>query len=393
MTQLSQRVQRIKPSATVMLNNRTKELIAQGKNIIALNIGEPDFDTPEHIKAAAIEAIRAGQTKYTQVDGTPALKKAIIEKFRRENNLTYEAKQVIVSNGAKHSIFNLLQALINIGDEVIIPAPYWVSYPDMVAMCDGTPVIVTAGIEQDFKINPQQLEQAITPRTKLLFLNSPSNPTGVAYTKAELAALGEVLLRHTQVYILTDDIYEHVLWSEEGFQNIVNACPELYSRTIVVNGVSKSYSMTGWRIGYAAGPADIIQAMVTLQSQNTSNPCSISQAASVAALTGDQSCLKPMVQAFKERHDYLAQALNTLPGFQCRVGEGAFYLFPNVEKAIANLGLQDDFQFAEFLLTEALVSVVPGTPFGAPGCIRLSYATSMEVLQEAVARIDSALKL
>ncbi len=387
---LADRVLRAKPSATNMLDKRTKELIAQGRDIIALNYGEPDFDTPPHVKQAAIAAIEAGKTKYTQVDGTPELKQAIIGKLQRENNLTYEANQILVSCGGKHSIANALQALLNVGDEVIIPAPFWVSYPEMVRIADGTPVIISADITQNFKITAAQLEKAITPKTKLFMLNSPSNPSGAAYTHAELVALGEVLLRHPQVLILSDDLYEHILWTAEPFHNIVNACPALYERSIVINGVSKAYAMTGWRIGYAAGAAEIIKAMTLIQSQATSCPCSISQAASVAALNSDRHWMQPMVDAYKERHDYMVPALNEIPGFNCRYSEGAFYLFPNVEQAIAKLGLADDMAFADYLLNKAEVSLVPGTPFGLPGYIRFSYATSMELLQESVRRIRAA---
>lgn len=392
MALLSTRIQRIKPSPTLVVSARASALQAQGKDIIALTLGEPDFDTPEHIKAAAIVAINAGKTKYTAVEGTLELRQAIIEKFKRDNSLFYQPKQILVSCGAKHSIFNLFQSIINDGDEVIIPAPYWVSYPDMVKLCGGQPIILSAMMAQNFKITAQQLAQHITPKTRLLVLNSPSNPTGIAYTQLELTALAEVLLRYPKVFIMTDDIYEHILWNQEGFHNIVTVCPALYDRTIVVNGVSKSYAMTGWRIGYAAGPAELIKAMSTLQSQNTSGACSISQAAAVAGLTGDQACLIPMVRAFKERHDYLVPALNSIAGFSCLAGDGTFYAFPNVSQAIANLAnVHNDIDFSEYLLNKAEVAVVPGSAFGAPGYIRFSYAASLELIKTAVTRIKACL--
>lgn len=389
---LSQRVQRVKPSPTLAVTARAKALRDAGEDIIGLGAGEPDFDTPEHIKAAAIQAIRDGDTKYTAVDGTAGLKQAVIDKFSRDNGLDYAPEQVLVSVGGKQSFYNLAQALLDEGDEVIIAAPYWVSYPDMVLLADATPVIVKAGIEQGFKLTPAQLEAAITPKTRLLVLNSPSNPTGVAYNKAELTALAEVLLRHPQVLIATDDMYEHILWTEEPFANIVMACPALYERTIVLNGVSKAYSMTGWRIGYAGGPAKLIGAMKKIQSQSTSNPCSIAQAAAQAALEGPQACIAEMVTAFKQRHDVLLAALNALPGFSCLPSDGTFYAFPDVREAMQALGSADDIAFAETLLTEAGVALVPGSAFGAPGHVRLSYATSMDNLTNAVSRISDRLK-
>ena len=389
---LSARVQRVQPSPTLAVTTRAAELRAAGQDIIGLGAGEPDFDTPDHIKAAAIEAIHQGQTKYTAVDGTPGLKQAIIAKFARDNKLHYESQQILVSCGGKQSFFNLAQALLDAGDEVIIPAPYWVSYPDMVLLADGKPVILEAGIEQGFKITPQQLTAAITDRTRLFVINSPSNPTGVAYSRAELMALAEVLLRHPQVLVATDDMYEHVLWSEEPFSNILMVCPELYDRTIVLNGVSKAYSMTGWRIGYAGGPQQLIQAMKKIQSQSTSNPASISQAAAQAALDGDQACIQPMLLAFKERHDYVLDALNAIPGVRCLPSDGTFYAFPNVQGVIDGRDdVQTDVELAELLLKEAGVALVPGSAFGAPGYVRLSYATSMEVLEDALDRLRKAL--
>jgi aspartate aminotransferase len=389
---LSQRVQRVKPSPTLAVTARAAELRASGKDIVSLGAGEPDFDTPEHIKEAAIRAIREGATRYTAVDGTPQLKTAIIDKFRRDNGLSYEPDQILVSCGGKQSFYNLAQALLNPGDEVIIPAPYWVSYPDMVRLADGEPVIVKAGLDQRFKISPEQLEAAITARTRLFVLNSPSNPTGVAYTRAELEALAEVLLRHPHVLVATDDMYEHILWAKEPFSNIVMVCPALYPRGIVLNGVSKAYAMTGWRIGYAGGPASLIKAMKKIQSQSTSNPATPSQAAAVEALTGDQSCIAPMLEAFTQRHDYLVKALNALPGVRCAEADGTFYAFPNVSDVIAQLsGIDDDVKLAEYLLDQAGLALVPGTAFGSPGHLRLSFATSLEQLREAVRRLERVL--
>jgi aspartate aminotransferase len=390
--QLSKRVQLIKPSPTLAVTNKANELRASGKDIIGLGAGEPDFDTPSHIKQAAIEAIEAGKTKYTAVDGTPELKQAIMKKFKRDNNLEYDANQILVSSGGKQSFFNLSLALLNPGDEVIIPAPYWVSYPDMVKISEGIPVILETEQSSRFKINAQQLESAITNKTRLFVLNSPSNPTGVSYTKAELTSLGEVLRKHPHVMIATDDMYEHILWTDEPFSNILNVCPDLYDRTFVLNGVSKAYSMTGWRIGYAAGPTKVIAAMKKIQSQSTSNPCSISQAAAAAALNGSQACIKEMVTEFKKRHDYLVAALNELPGVECINSDGTFYAFPNFQAAIdANPKTKDDIAMAEFLLSDAGVALVPGSAFGAPGCMRLSFATSMEILQEAIVRLKKVL--
>ncbi len=389
---LSSRAQSIKPSPTLAVTARAAELRAAGQNIIGLGAGEPDFDTPDHIKEAAMQAIRDGKTKYTAVDGTPELKQAIIRKFERDNQLRYEPNQILVSCGGKQSFFNLALALLNPGDEVIIPAPYWVSYPDMVLIAEGVPVIVAAGQEQRFKITPEQLRAAITPRTRMLVLNSPSNPSGMAYSRAEWRALAEVLLEYPDILIATDDMYEHILWTEESFSNIVMACPELYDRTIVLNGVSKAYSMTGWRIGYAGGPAKLIGAMKKIQSQSTSNPASISQAAAVAALDGDQQCVQVMLQAFRERHDAVVAGLNRLPGFDCAAGDGTFYVFPNVAGAIeACPAATDDLSLAEHLIEQAGVALVPGTAFGLPGYMRLSFATSMELLNDAIARIGKVL--
>ena len=388
---LARRVGRIKPSPTLAVDARAKELKAQGQDVIGLGAGEPDFDTPDHIKEAAIAAIRDGFTKYTAVDGTPSLKKAIVAKFQRENALRYSADQVLVSVGGKQSFYNLVMALLDEGDEVVIPAPYWVSYPDMVLLADGTPVIVTAGMDQGFKVQPEQLARAITAKTRLVVINSPSNPTGAAYTRAELVALGEVLRRHPQVLIATDDMYEHILWSGEPFCNIVNACPDLYARTIVLNGVSKAYAMTGWRIGYCAGPAPLIAAMKKIQSQSTSNPTSIAQVAAEAALNGGNDCMVPMLKAFRERHDHLVARLNRLPGVKCLPNQGTFYAFPDFSAVIRRLGLKNDVQLAERILDRAGVALVPGSAFGAEGHLRFSYATSMENLDAALDRQDKLL--
>ena len=389
---LSERVQRIKPSPTLAITSKAAELRAQGKDIIGLGAGEPDFDTPDHIKQAAIEAINAGKTKYTAVDGTPGLKAAIIEKFKRDNALDYQPGQILVSCGGKQSFFNMALALLNDGDEAIIPAPYWVSYPDMVKVAGGVPVVLETDVNSRFKITPEQLEEAITPATRLFVINSPSNPSGMAYTKDELAALGEVLKKYPRIVIATDDMYEHILWTGQPFVNIVNACPELYDRTVVMNGVSKAYSMTGWRIGYVGGPQKLVAAMKKVQSQSTSNPASISQAAAEAALTGDQQCVANMVKAFKQRHDYVVDALNKLPGVTCAAGDGTFYAFPDFSQAIARMdGVDSCTDLAAQLLETAEVALVPGSAFGAPGCLRLSFAVGLDTLKEAIRRIEQAL--
>jgi len=388
--QLSERVQSIKPSPTLAVTNRAAELRAAGQDIIGLGAGEPDFDTPEHIKATAIKAIETGFTKYTAVDGTPALKTAIINKLKNDNGLSYEANQILVSCGGKQSFFNLSLALLDEGDEVVIPAPYWVSYPDMVKIAEGVPVIIETTAESRFKITAEQLEAAITPKTKLVVLNSPSNPSGMAYSKAELEALAAVLLKHPHVLVATDDMYEHILWTEESFNNILTVCPELYDRCIVLNGVSKAYSMTGWRIGYAAGPQKLIGAMKKIQSQSTSNPTSIAQVAAQAAIEGDQGCVADMVKVFKQRHDYVVGALNEIEGIECLHGDGTFYVFPDFSGAQKKLGCATDTDLAEKLL-EAGVALVPGSAFGTPGHMRISFATSDENLQNAIARLKEAL--
>ncbi len=388
---LSIRSERIQPSPTLVISAKAGALKRQGIDVIGLAAGEPDFDTPQHIKAAAIAAIEQGFTKYTPVDGIPELKQAVIDKFKRDNGLTYTLAQILVSCGGKQSCYNLAQAVLNPEDEVLVLAPYWVSYPAFADLADAKPVYVAAGIEQQFKITPQQLEAAITPKTKLIYLNSPSNPTGVAYTAEELAALGAVLKKHPRIVIATDDMYEKILWTDKPFVNILNVCPELTDRTVVIHAVSKTYSMTGWRIGFAAGPQPIINAMEKIQSHSTSNPTSIAQKAAVAALNGDQSCVDVMVKAFKERHDYLVDALNKLPGIECTPSDGTFYAFPCIKKAMAKRGIESDQVFCEFLLDEARVAVVPGSAFGLEGYMRLSFATSMEMLKKAVERMAAVL--
>ncbi len=389
---LSDRVKRIKPSPTLAVTARAAALRAEGRDVIGLGAGEPDFDTPEHIKQAAITAIQGGFTKYTAVDGTKELKTAIVNKFKRENQLSYKLDQILVSCGGKQSFYNLVQSLLNPGDEVIIPAPYWVSYPDMVLLADGVPVIIAAGIEQQFRLNPAQLEAAITAKTRLFVINSPSNPTGMAYSHSELAALGAVLRRHPQVLIATDDMYEHILWTKEPFVNILNACPDLYERTIVLNGVSKAYSMTGWRIGYAAGPAILIDAMKNVQSQSTSNPTSISQVAAQAALEGDQSCVKTMLESFKQRHDVVVAQLNQIPGVTCLAGQGTFYAFASFHEVMRRMNITDDVQLTEHLIEKAGVALVPGSAFGLNGYLRLSFATSLDLINQAITRIAAAVK-
>jgi aspartate aminotransferase len=388
---VSQRVQRIKPSPTVALTGRVAQLKAEGKDIISLGAGEPDFDTPVHIADAGVDAIRKGFTRYTPLEGNADLKDAIIAKFKRENGLEYTRSQILISNGGKQTIFNLVLALVDPGDEVVIPAPYWVSYPDIAALAGGVPVIPFAGPEQNYKITPAQLEQSITPKTRLFILNSPSNPTGAAYTRAELRAFGDVLARHPRVVICTDDMYEHIYWASEPFASFAAVCPELYDRTVTVNGVSKAYAMTGWRIGYCGGPTEIVTAMATIQGQSTSNASSIAQKAAVAALNGDQACVRAMNEQFKKRHDFLVEGLNKLPGVSCLPGAGTFYAFANVERAIRIVGAKDDVEFAEHLLKGG-VAVVPGSGFGAPGHIRLSFACGMETLKEALHRMDRVLK-
>ncbi|RMF66746.1 MAG: pyridoxal phosphate-dependent aminotransferase [Alphaproteobacteria bacterium] len=392
---LSRAVQRIRPSATLAVTARAAELKAEGRDVIGLGAGEPDFDTPDHIKEAAIAAIRRGETKYTKVDGTPALKEAVIAKFRTENGLEYGADEVIVSSGGKQVIFNALLASIDPGDEVIIPAPYWVSYPEIVAFAGGVPKIVETTIAEDFKLTPAALEAAITPKTKWLIFNSPSNPTGAAYTADEMRALGAVLARHPQVHVLSDEIYEHLTYDGFAFTSFAAANPDLFDRVLTVNGVSKAFSMTGWRIGYAGGPKPLVRAMAKIQGQSTSNPCSISQAAALAALTGPTDFLADWRATFAGRRDLVVDALNAIPGITCRRPEGAFYVFPQMAGLIgrrtpAGRTLEDDLAIAQWLLEEAEVAVVHGAAFGASPYIRISYATATGLLEEACRRIAEA---
>jgi aspartate aminotransferase len=388
---VSRRAQRVKPSPTLAVTSLANRLKAEGKDIVSLGAGEPDFDTPKHISQAGIEAIQKGFTRYTNVDGIPELKDAIIAKFKRDNGISYERSQILVSSGAKQTIFNLCMAVLDPGDEVIIPAPYWVSYPDMVLLADGVPVTPSAGPEQGYKITAKQLQAAITPKTKLVIFNSPSNPTGAAYTRAELRGLCDVLVQHPKVLIGTDDMYEHIYWAPEPFVSVLTVAPELYDRTITINGASKAYAMTGWRIGYCGGPKEIVNAMSTIQGQSTSNASSISQKAALAALTGDQQCVGEMNKSFKERHDWLNAALNSLPGVTCLPAAGTFYAWADVRGAMSNLGLKDDNAFAEYLIDKAGVAVVPGSGFGAPGHMRLSFATSMAMLHKAIDRMRAVL--
>jgi len=392
-SRISQKVDQIKPSATILVSMKAMELKAQGKDIISLGFGEPDFDTPEHICEAAIAAIRAGKTRYTQVDGTPELKAAIARKFKQENGLVFKPEQIIVSNGAKQSLYNLMVALLNRGDEVIVPAPYWVSYPDMVKLADAQPAILAGSAENHFKITARELQNSLNDNTRMLILNSPSNPTGKVYSEQEYLELGEVLQEHPKVYIACDDIYEHIYWGEGPYRTFLNACPQLAKRTLVINGVSKGYAMTGWRIGYLAGPADLVAAMRKVQGQSTSCPGSVSQAAATAALSGPQDCVETMRQAFRQRYDYVHAALNEIPGVECPECEGAFYAFPSFQGFIERMdNLRDDVELAAWLLETAGVSTVPGSAFGTPGHLRISYAASMEHLEEAIGRIKSAVE-
>jgi len=373
------------------MSMKAAELRNQGRDVLSLSMGEPDFDTPAHIRKAGVKAIQGGQTRYTAVDGTPELKQAIIGKLKRDQQLDYGADEILVSSGAKQSIYNLLQALLDEGDEALIPAPYWVSYPDMVRLAGAAPVILSADEKTDYRITAAQLRSSITEQTRLLIFNSPSNPTGRAYDRKQLTELAEVLLDHPRVLICSDDIYEHIWWADGPFLSLAQVAPALKDRMIVINGVSKAYAMTGWRIGYAAGPAELIKQMRKIQSQSTSNPCSISQAAATAALDGNQDCVEEMRQEFKRRHDWLVPSLDRLPGIRCSPGQGAFYVFADCREAIKSLGLKDDLELAERLLEESGVATVPGTAFGTPGHLRLSFACSMETLKDAVRRIGSVL--
>jgi aspartate aminotransferase len=400
MSLAANRLKAIKPSPTLAVSAKAARLKAEGKDVIAMGAGEPDFDTPQHIKDAAIAAMQKGLTKYTAAGGTPSLKKAIIAKFKRDNGLDYTERQILVSCGGKQTSFNLCLALLNEGDEAIVPAPYWVSYPDMAMMAGAKPVFIQTGIEQGFKITPIQLKNAITPKTRLIWLNSPSNPTGAVYSADELKALGDVLRQHPRVIIATDDMYEHILLDGSKFVNILNACPDLYNQTVTMNGVSKAYSMTGWRIGYCGGPQELIEAMENVQSHSTSNPTSISQYAAEAALNGDQSNIDVMVKAFKERAKVITDGLNKIPGVKCLFPAGAFYAFPDCREAIKTLhkagriAEPTDLALCEYLLTqEKGVAAVPGSAFGAEGYLRISFATSMENIKKAVERMASAMTL
>lgn len=395
MSFLSKTLDRIKPSPTVALTGKVADLKAAGNDIIGLGAGEPDFDTPDHIKDAAIEAIRAGDTKYTKVDGTPACKAAVIEKFKRENGLSFEANQISVNSGGKHTIYNAMMATLNPGDEVIIPTPYWVSYPDIALLAGGTPVFVNATLATGFKITPEMLEAAITPKTKWLIFNSPSNPSGAAYSEAEIKALGEVLKRHEHVWVFADDIYEHIVYEGFKFTTIAQAVPEIAHRTLTMNGVAKAYAMTGWRIGYAGGDAALIKAMAKVQSQSTSNPCSISQAATVAALTGQQSFLKDRAAVFQGRRDLVVNMLSEANGLECPVPEGAFYVYPSIAGCIGKqtpkgATISTDEDFVTYLLEEFGVAAVHGEAFGLSPHFRVSYATSNEALVQACSRIQDA---
>ena len=389
---LSDRVKKVKPSATITISAKAMDLRANGIDVISLSAGEPDFDTPEHIKQAAIEAINKGQTKYTQVDGTPELKDAIISKFNRDNNLHYQRENIIVSTGAKQTLYNLFQSVLGPDDEVVIISPYWVSYPDMVILADAKPVIVETHQEDDFNIDMDSFKAALTDKTKLLILNSPSNPTGITYTKEQYESMGKILSDYPNVLIATDDMYEHIYWGNEPFTSFAEACPNLFDRTITVNGVSKAYAMTGWRIGYCGAPESIVKGMKKVQGQSTSNPSSISQVAAIAALNGSHDVVKMMVDEYKKRHDYLCDALNDINGFNTSPGTGAFYLFPEVRSVIESKGFADDIEFSSFLIDQANVAVIPGSAFGAEGSIRISYATSMELLKESISRIKSSLE-
>ena len=392
MALLTKRINSVKPSATITISAKAMELRAQGVDVISLSQGEPDFDTPKHIKDAAIQAINDGKTKYTSVDGTPEIKEAIINKFKRDNNLDYKPENILVSTGAKQTLFNLFQSVLEEGNEAIIISPYWVSYPDMVILAGAKPVIVDTLQKNNFDLDLDLLREALSDNTRLIILNSPSNPTGVTFTREQYQGMGNILKDYPNVLIATDDMYEHIYWGNEKFCSFAEACPDLFDRTITVNGVSKAYAMTGWRIGYCGGPTDVVKAMKKIQGQSTSNASSISQVAATAALNGSHDEVLGMVKEYKNRHQYLCEALNSLDGFKAIPGTGAFYLFPNITEAIEALGMKDDLEFSEFLLETAGVAVVPGTAFGAKGYIRISYATSMDVLEESISRIKKVLR-
>ena len=385
--QLSERVQRVKPSATIAVSTLAREMRAAGRDVLSLSAGEPDFNTPAHVRAAAAEAMEAGDTRYTAADGTPTLKQAICRKFERDNGLAFEPSQITVGAGAKQVLYNVCAAVLNPGDEAIVLAPYWVSYPDIVKLCDGKPVVVSAGLDAGYKVTPEQVEAAITERTRLIFFNTPNNPTGVSFTRSELAALGEVLAPHEQVLAVSDDIYEHIYWGGEPWLTPAQVWTGMQDRIVTVNGVSKAFAMTGWRIGYASAHVDLVNAMRKLCSQSTSNPCSISQAAAAAALDGDQSILATMRDAFHERYEYTCEAVNALPGMRCAPAQGAFYVFADAREAIAAKGLRNDTDMAELILSEAEVALVPGAAFGAEGHLRFSFACGLDDLEEAMRRL------
>ena len=388
---ISERVRKVKPSATIAISSKAMEMRSAGINVISMSAGEPDFDTPQHIKDAAKAAMDNGMTKYTQVDGVPDLKEAIIKKFRNDNELSYKPENILVSTGAKQTLYNLFQAILGDGDEVIIISPYWVSYPDMVLLADAKPVFVDTFQENNFSLDLNAFSNAINEKTKLVIINSPSNPTGITFTRSDYESIGAILENYPNAYVATDDMYEYIYWGEEPFVSFAQACPALFDRTITINGVSKSYAMTGWRIGYCGGPTDVIGAMKKVQSQSTSNPSSISQAATIAALNGSKDEIYTMVEQYKIRHDYLCSALNAIEGFKTSPGTGAFYLFPDVKNVIEKKGFSDDVELSEYLIESANVAVVPGSAFGSIGYIRLSYATSLEQIKEAVERISKSL--
>lgn len=388
----SHRTQTVKPSLTLSVSAKAAAMQTAGKEVLDLSAEEPDFDTPAHIKAAAIEALQAGFTKYTAVDGTAELKQAVIDKFWRENALRFDLDQILVSAGSRHSLYNLMQAVLDPDDEVIIPAPYWTAYPDMARLAGANPVIIKTTIEHHFKISPEQLRGALSEKSRLVIINSPSNPAGICYSVSELKALGAVLVEHPEVIVATDDVYEHIRWNESPFRNILNLCPLLHNRAVVLNGVSKAYAMTGWRIGYAAGPKKIIQAMYKVQAQSTASPTSIAQAAAVAALNGDQTPLLERSRNYKERHDYVVGRLQQIRGIEIIPSDGTYYSLPDFSEVLQRLGpINTDVKLAEHLLEQTGVAMLPGSAFGAPGCLRLSFATSMPILSEAFDRLETQL--
>jgi aspartate aminotransferase len=388
---ISERVRKVKPSATIAISSKAMEMRSAGVDVISMSAGEPDFDTPEYIKDAAKMAMDSGMTKYTQVDGLPDLKQAIINKFSEDNQLIYDPENILVSTGAKQTLYNLFQAILGPGDEVIIISPYWVSYPDMVLLADAKPVIVDTFQENNFAMDIGAFADAINDKTKLVIINSPSNPTGITFSRGDYESIGAILENHPNVYVATDDMYEYIYWGDEPFVSFAQACPSLFDRTITINGVSKSYAMTGWRIGYCGGPADVIGGMKKVQSQSTSNASSISQVATIAALSGPRDEINAMVEQYKLRHDYLCKALNNINGFKTSPGTGAFYLFPDVKDVIEKKGFSDDVDLSQYLIEEANVAVIPGSAFGSEGYIRLSYATSLDLIKKAVKRISNAL--